>query len=966
VCALCALGTYKSSSGAGACLSCEAGQSSPQAASACAVCAVGTYKTSSGAGACLSCEGGKYFLSAQGATACALCMVGTYKSSSGAEACQSCAAGQYASAQAASVCALCAVGTYKSSSGAGACLSCEAGQSSSLAASSCVRCAVGTYKNTSGAGACLSCTAGQYASESTQGATACTPCAAGKFKTSLGSGPCSPCPLGSNSSAGSAAPTACTCMAGYGLEYGYLPPASDTSYACSAPDQVLTNDRGRLCRYQYANDQDITWIIAADDADSAVAVVLTELDTEQGYDVVYVDGCSDASCSESWGIFEWSGTLDLFSIGSSDRMDAVGRVIRVNFVSDGEVTRSGWSLAWQRVSVRCVQCGPDSFSLAEAEDPDSNFFFGSIGSAQVTPAVAPCIPCPPRTTSPAGAGSVSRCLCAQGNAGTTVRSFLDTDGGDCTRMTQAQGSNGVLTAPNGCVVAKFAVGYLVRAASMWIVIAPPRPSSVMLRVIALSTGDNGALTIAACADSACASPVTLGEFSGVVIPDRAIWAADGRVRIELAVRDLYRYSQQIVGFSVAWNTLPGACRACEPGTYSEAAGGAVCATCLPGTFAAAAGAVGCAQCVRGTYAPAAGAIACSGCGAGAYSAALAATACSLCAGGTYSSTLNLTTLGECGRCPAGSWAGAGASACTLCPAGSAAGAAGSAECVACPAGSLAPGPGSTACALCSAGDALCSRLPGAAAAATAGVRFSVTLPMRLDAFLAMQGQYRLAVAEVAAVPAENVTIVSAREERRAGRQLLAASAVVVSTLVRVQASRAAAVRLAVANAAALGGRLAAHGLPRPDSISESVASAPPSAESAPGQQASPTTGTGPGAAQSPAAATPARDSATSEAPGGSTLVLVIASVSAAIGLILIAATLNAVKRRRRRGQRARAQAAAGIEMGVVAEEVGTPAVIASVAEAPAQPDRSRAGPRANLVTPSAPPLPRPEGAMCVV
>ena len=887
-CALCAVGTYKSSIGhvacydsqhcltANACRSCEAGKyASAQAASVCALCAVGTYKRSSGAGACLACEIGRY-APAQAASVCALCAVGTYKSSIGAGACLACEIGRYASAQAASVCALCAVGTYGNSSGAGACLACEAGQSSSIASTACAVCEVGTYKKSSGAGGCLSCEAGQYGPA--QGATACTLCSAGTFKTSLGSRPCSPCPSGSNSSGGSTAPTMCTCMAGYGIEYGYLPPASEAGYgyACSAPGQVLTSDRGRLCRYQYASNQDVSWIIAVDDASSAVAVVLTELDTGRGYDVVYVDGCSDTSCSDAWGIVEWSGTLDLFSIGSADRMDAVGRVIRVNFVSDGAVTRPGWSLTWQRVSARCVQCGPDSFGLAEAEDLGSNLFFGSIGSDQVTPAVAPCVPCPPRTTSPPGAGSESSCLCAPGTAGTTARSFLDTDIGECAQMTRALGSNGVLTAPNGCVIAKFSVGYLWTAAAAWIVVAPPRPSSVMLRVVALNTGNNGAVTVAACADSACASPVTLGEFSGTVIPDRAIWAADGPVRIELAVRDLYHYSQQIVGFSVAWSTLPGACRACEPGTYSGAAGGAACTSCRPGTFAAAAGAVGCAQCARGMHTRTAGAMVCLACGAGTYSQALEATACSMCAGGTYSTALSSTTMGECGTCPAGSWAGTGASSCNLCPTGSAAGAAGSAECVACPAGSFTPGPGSTACALCVTGDTLCSRLPGAVSTAAAGLYFLVTLPMRLDAFLGLQGQYRLAVAEAAAVPLDNVTVVSA-VERRAGQRLLqvGASAVVVRTLVSAQASRAAVVRLAVVNVSALGDRLAAHGLPRPSSNSESVA---PS--STPVQQTSLDTGP-------PAAVAPARASATLEAVGGTfkltvviaSLVVVVASTS---------------------------------------------------------------------------------------
>jgi hypothetical protein len=499
-------------------------------------------------------------------------------------------------------------------------------------------------------------------------------------------------------------------MAGYGLEYSFLPPVSDTSQACSesAPDQVLSNSRGSICRRPYSNNEDKTWTIAADDTSTVVALALTELDTEVGYDVVYVDGCSDATCADAWSIAEWSGTLDLLYIGSpADMIKVVGRVLRVSFASDGVVTRSGWSLTWQMVAALCVPCGQGSYSIAEADDLESNYFAGSISSTQVVPAKTPCAPCPPRTSSPPRAGSVSSCLCAPGHVG-DVRSFPDSEIGGCTRMTRSQGSNGVLTAPSGCFVAKLAVGYLLSARVAWVVIAPPRPCSVKLHIVLINTGDNSVVNVSACADAACASPAALGEFRGAVPPDRALWAADGAVRVELAMRDLGRTTPQTVGFSIAWAALPGACRACAPGTYAEAAGGAACAACLPGTFAAAAGAARCALCASGTYAPAAGAAACRGCGAGAYAEASAATACSLCAGGKYSGAAQ----GACGPCPAGSWAGEGASACRLCPPGSAAAAAGAAECVACPAGSPTPGPGSTACALCPDRAFVCSTAAG--------------------------------------------------------------------------------------------------------------------------------------------------------------------------------------------------------------------------------------------------------------
>jgi hypothetical protein len=141
---------------------------------------------------------------------------------------------------------------------------------------------------------------------------------------------------------GSTDPTMCTCMEGYGPQYQYLSSTSDTSGACSSPGQVLLNDKGRICRLPYNNQEDSTWIISAGDANTKVAVVLTALDTGRDFDLLYIDGCSNSTCVDSWSITEWSGTLDQYYLRSAaDMPKVVSRVVQINFVSDDTQTRSG-------------------------------------------------------------------------------------------------------------------------------------------------------------------------------------------------------------------------------------------------------------------------------------------------------------------------------------------------------------------------------------------------------------------------------------------------------------------------------------------------------------------------------------------------------------------------------------------------------------------------------------------------
>ena len=205
ICAVCAQGTFKTTTGS--CLS------------ACSACGTGKYGSASTPGSlsshCVNCAVGRF----QGLTGqnngadglsngCAACASGTYTSSTGHSVCTACEDGRYQTSTGQSACDKCAKGTYgdtnvAAQSSASYCVSCSSGRFNEAdgkhGASHCAPCNAGKHADprfpTSDARHCADCEVGRY--ESTVALTAqCKTCANGQFQTGTGAVECTGCTVG--------------------------------------------------------------------------------------------------------------------------------------------------------------------------------------------------------------------------------------------------------------------------------------------------------------------------------------------------------------------------------------------------------------------------------------------------------------------------------------------------------------------------------------------------------------------------------------------------------------------------------------------------------------------------------------------------------------------------------------------------------------------------------------------------
>ena len=562
-------------------------------------------------------------------------------------------------------------------------------------------CSAGMYLSSTGS--CLSCQPGTYSTA--QKASVCTNCIAGTYLSATAGTSCSVCPQGSTSPARSTSPTDCVCMDGYGPQYGFLSAGVDTSSTCTPPS-VITNSRGQICQFPYYNNENLIWIIAAPDASTKVSLSLTSLATEDGYDYIYIDGCADSTCAETWSIVSWTGSLSDFYINNpTDIVKVTTRVVRVNFVSDASNTGSGWSILWQFVSVQCVPCAPGTYALSESEDPDSDLFVGHITSSQVVQAMTPCSSCPPNTISPPLAPDILSCQSSPGylcNAGMELGFSQSSSQAGPQGITQA----GVLLQEvEGVIDGVVQIGYLTAPTTASAVIAPPDGPLIDLDFAMLSTaGTSSTVSVFACADTSCAAgtrTTLLNRWQGSLPPSYEIWAESGVMRVEIEINDLYWTGQpKRAGFVATWSSVPAKCWACGAGTYASNIAAGSCLPCGSGTFAAGGGSA-CMLCSPGTFARGA-ASACTPCLPGTFATETGSETCDVCAAGTYGAAVG--TSNECTACTAGFYSAAtAATTCAACSAGSISENAGSTTCSECGAGLFSTADAATACAECIAG-----------------------------------------------------------------------------------------------------------------------------------------------------------------------------------------------------------------------------------------------------------------------
>lgn len=135
------------------------------------------------------------------------------------------------------------------------------------------------------------------------------------------------------------------------------------------------------------------------------------------------------------------------------------------------------------------------------------------------------------------------------------------------------------------------------------------------------------------------------------------------------------------------------CKACKPGTSSNAAGAYQCVDCPPGTTSTG-GAEGCDPCPAGTYTWSNKSESCQPCSPG-YTSTEGSESCTGCPSGTYSSGYAST----CTPCPVGTFSYGYAFACTPCTPGTYSNTVGSQSCAVCPGGTFS-WQGASSCQVC--------------------------------------------------------------------------------------------------------------------------------------------------------------------------------------------------------------------------------------------------------------------------
>ena len=166
------------------CVACEPGfhQALP-ASSACERCPDGAYSATSGAAACVSCEAGKHGVGDGGVRdSCTSCLPGTYQPLPGTLSCL-----------------VCPVGTMAPAGGAESCMACAAGSHGVDSRIECEQCATGRFAPGAGSSSCTDCIPGEY--QPNRGQTACAKCLERTYSIG-GTEECTPCHEGANCSFG--------------------------------------------------------------------------------------------------------------------------------------------------------------------------------------------------------------------------------------------------------------------------------------------------------------------------------------------------------------------------------------------------------------------------------------------------------------------------------------------------------------------------------------------------------------------------------------------------------------------------------------------------------------------------------------------------------------------------------------------------------------------------------------------
>jgi hypothetical protein len=165
----------------------------------------------------------------------------------------------------------------------------------------------------------------------------CVACAAGTFKALNGSDACVSCPDETVVNAGR---SACLCRPGHVFE-DFVPRVRCSGPCpCTESVGVYGGTIVASASSSYGNSQHCEWIISSG---SDPRVMLSSLDTEEGYDFVSVEACDDAACKNGSDVlFRFSGAGN----GTNPSFQSNKRHLRIRFTTDLTGTRGGFTATW--------------------------------------------------------------------------------------------------------------------------------------------------------------------------------------------------------------------------------------------------------------------------------------------------------------------------------------------------------------------------------------------------------------------------------------------------------------------------------------------------------------------------------------------------------------------------------------------------------------------------------------------
>ena len=329
-----------------------------------------------------------------------------------------------------------------------------------------------------------------------------------------------------------------------------------------------------------ANDQ-CWWIISG----TQPSVTFEFLEIGNGDDVVYVESCTNAECTEGvvtiQTITSDSNTPLSVEPGDHITVSTDADYMRVWFSSDYVTQKAGFKATWDRGGwpLQCIACNQGQYK-AMAGPTD-------------------CVDCAAISQSESGS---AECQCKAGYTGETVETPTVTCGGNC-------GCSGSVAWGESIFSGKHVIN-----ADCWWLISGLEPT-LTLTTLDIPTGSSDSLKLLACTDSECSeSPDEIEVLKGKPVMPRTFVTtcatgsdSDGTCVHKQYLRVLLKshptWASQTRGFTATWSA--DVCSSCGLSEYKDTEGAQACTDCPSNTAVAVRGVgtnINRCKCIDGTSA----------------------------------------------------------------------------------------------------------------------------------------------------------------------------------------------------------------------------------------------------------------------------------------------------------------------------------------------------------------------------